>query len=77
MYILTIQALSKFQIYQSVPLQNKKNYKLHDGKAAMARCLTERMQQELLESFRMVQGAADEMEKLGWILGILSKNEIY
>lgn len=40
----------KCQIYQSAPLHNMKDYKLHEDKAATA-ILTERMQQELLESF--------------------------
>lgn len=55
----------------------RKGAKIHEDKSAPDKFLTDRIQQALLESFWMLQGAAYEMEKLGWILGALAKNEIH
>lgn len=69
--------LANFRYIHQLLSRKRKDYKLREDKASTAKSLTERTQRELLEPFWMVQGAAYEMEKLGWILGTLPKNEIH
>jgi hypothetical protein len=56
--------------------KTREDHKLHGDEAAPGKCLTERHSKSFWTYFRSYKEAC-EMEKLGWILGTLLKNEIH